>query len=595
MSDTSNDNDSSPERSLKRRKKQPHEWKQNKRKQARLRGEEYVSTSGKTISRKMVGEISSCSDKCTEQILQDEKQAILSKLHEMKSKDQQDTYLMGLMEVKPIARRRKSSRNCVKTATFSYWISQHGRRKRVCKKAFLRLHAISNSRLQRLNKLLREGRTPVDLRGKHNIRRHVLPLEVTAKIKEQIESFPTKISHYSSKKTIKYLDGRLNVKTMYELFIKKWPDLDVKYEYYFKYFNENYSLRFGRPQVDVCGECERLGTALKDPNLNDNAKRVHSAELMVHKRRAKNFYSQLEAITKLCNEREDVCAISFDYMQNLPLPNIPVQEIFYFRQLWVYAFQVHNLKTNKGHFYTYHEGQAHKGPDEVCSFLLHYIENNIPPEITELHLFCDECPGQNRNHTMVRFLMTLTATKRFKKIVHYFPLRGHSFLPCDRDFGSIKRVIRRADRIYLPEDYEQMILSSRKVFPFTLTTIRYEDIIDFKNWWPHYYKKTTKSADEHRANFTISQYSQFTYTSDTPGYVTTSDFIGGFLSHTFYLIKPNMNPQIPIEKAYQEAVPINTKKIADLKQLLPYFFDETLEFYYHIISWKVKNEDSSEK
>nr|CAI5821872.1 unnamed protein product [Callosobruchus analis] len=102
MSDTSNDNDSSPERSLKRRKKQPHEWKQNKRKQARLRGEEYVSTSGKTISRKMVGEISSCSDKCTEQILQDEKQAILSKLYEMKSKDQQDTYLMGLMElIKP--------------------------------------------------------------------------------------------------------------------------------------------------------------------------------------------------------------------------------------------------------------------------------------------------------------------------------------------------------------------------------------------------------------------------------------------------------------------------------------------------------------
>nr|CAI5821873.1 unnamed protein product [Callosobruchus analis] len=240
---------------------------------------------------------------------------------------------------------------------------------------------------------------------------------------------------------------------MYELFIKKWPDLDVKYEYYLKYFNENYSLRFGRPQVDVCGECERLGTALKDPNLNDNAKRVHAAELMVHKRRAKKFYSQLEAITKLCNEREDVCAISFDYMQNLPLPNIPVQEIFYFRQLWVYAFQVHNLKTNKGHFYTYHE-----------------------------------------------------ATKRFKKIVHYFPFRGHSFLPCDRDFGSIKRVIRRADRIYLPEDYEQMILSSRKVFPFTLTTIRYEDIIDFKNWWPHYYKKTTKSADEHRANFTISEY-----------------------------------------------------------------------------------------
>nr|CAH7735549.1 unnamed protein product [Callosobruchus chinensis] len=60
------------------------------------------------------------------------------------------------------------------------------------------------------------------------------------------------MSWASTVHTIKYLDGRLNVKTMYEIFIKKWPDLDVKYEYYPKYFNENYSLRFGTPQVDVC-------------------------------------------------------------------------------------------------------------------------------------------------------------------------------------------------------------------------------------------------------------------------------------------------------------------------------------------------------
>lgn len=102
----------------------------------------------------------SCSDKCTEHITQEEKKAILAKLLEMRSKNQQDTYLIGLMEVKPIARRRKSSRNCVKNAIFSYWITQQGKRKRLCKKAFLRLHAISNSRLQRLNKLLREGNTP---------------------------------------------------------------------------------------------------------------------------------------------------------------------------------------------------------------------------------------------------------------------------------------------------------------------------------------------------------------------------------------------------------------------------------------------------
>jgi hypothetical protein len=34
-----------------------------------------------------------------------------------------------------------------------------------------------------------------------------------------------------------------------------------------------------------------------------------------------------------------------------------------------------------------HEGKAHKGPDEVCSFLLKYINENIPSSAEET-LFC---------------------------------------------------------------------------------------------------------------------------------------------------------------------------------------------------------------
>lgn len=500
---------------------------------------------------------------------------------------------MGLMEAKPVARRRKSSENCVKSVTFAYSVVKQGGRIPVCKKAFLSLHVISNSRLQRINQFVKEGKVPIDLRGKHNNRPHVLNSEYIVKIKEHIESFPCKISHYSSGKEVKYLDGKLNVKSMYDLFIKKWPTLNkkVKYEYYLKYFNENYSLRFGRPQVDVCSECERLGSKLKDPNLNDIAKRVHAAELLVHKRRAKKFYTQMQAVTKMCTERNDVIGISFDYMQNLPLPNIPVQEMFYYRQLWVYAFQIHNLKNNTGHFYTYHEGQAHKGPDEVCSFVLHYITNYIPPEIRELHIFSDGCPGQNRNHTMVRFLITLAYSKRFTKIYHYFPVRGHSFLPCDRDFGTVKRLIRKADRIYLPEEYEEMIVAARTKTKFTLSSIGYKDIIDFKNWWSNFYKKTSKSTEKPSVNFSVSHYSQFVYNSETPGYVTTSQYIGGLISHTFQLIKPKVNPHLPSEKAYEEAVPVNEKKIADLKKILQYMSGETLEFYYHIISWKVANDE----
>lgn len=49
---SSNSESDSLDRSLKKRKKQPHTWKQNQRKYARLHGQEYVNTAGKVIGKK---------------------------------------------------------------------------------------------------------------------------------------------------------------------------------------------------------------------------------------------------------------------------------------------------------------------------------------------------------------------------------------------------------------------------------------------------------------------------------------------------------------------------------------------------------------
>lgn len=45
----------------------------------------------------------------------------------------------------------------------------------------------------------------------------------------------------------------------------------------------------------------------------------------------------------------------------------------------------------------------------------------------------DSCPSQTRDHAVVRFLVTLAADGGFNKIFQSFPVRGHSFLPCDTD------------------------------------------------------------------------------------------------------------------------------------------------------------------
>lgn len=369
-----------------------------------------------------------------------------------------------------------------------------------------------------------------------------------------------------------YLDAKLNVKVLFELFVKKYPELEniVKYEFFLKYFNENYSLKFGRPQGDVCSECERLGTRLRDKSLNDNAKRVCAAELMVHKRRAKKFYSNLQEVQALSKDHPEILGITFDFMQNLPFPVLPVQEIFYYRQLWVYSFEIHNLRTGASHFYMYHEGQALKGPNEGCTCLNDYniivqtgniITSHIPQEVEELHIFSDACPGQNKNNTMVRFLMTLQISRRFKKNYHHFPIRGHSFLPCDRDFGSAKRFIRKCDRIYVPDGYEAMIKNSRKNTPFTIHNISNNDIINFKNWWPTFHKKTCRNlSNKANDNYTISQYMQFVYDASDPGYVKCLDFIDGASSYSFEPLKQNQNPEVPSNKAYSGPLPINDER-----------------------------------
>ena len=111
-------------------------------------------------------------------------------------------------------------------------------------------------------------------------------------------------------------------------------------------------------------------------------------------------------------------------------------------------------------FYVYHEGTGTKGPNEVVSFLLHHLDKN--PEfknIEQFHFFSDACAAQNKNHTIVRLFFALALTNRFKKIDQYYPTRGHSFLPCDRDFSILKMKIKKSDRIYTLKEFEPFYCS----------------------------------------------------------------------------------------------------------------------------------------
>lgn len=323
-----------------------------------------------------------------------------------------------------------------------YHISLNGQRIAVCKQAFISLHGISPKIVRRLCLLLVANESPKDKRGTSIGSRHnAITGEICLSIKQFIDSFDIKEVHYSNNTTKKYLPANLNVRIMYDMYINKFPNMKdkVKYTFFLKYFKENYALSFGRPQIDVCSFCEEYKQKIRSPHLNDTAKRVATAEYMVHKRRASKYYNKIKEIKAQSLKDDHVAGIVIDYMQNLPLPHIPVQEVFYYRQLWVFVFCIHNLKTNKARFYSYHEGEALKGPNEICTFINDYINECVADTVTELHIFSDGCPGQNKNNTVARFLLALASSGRFKNIYHDFPIRGHSLNDCDRNFAVVKR------------------------------------------------------------------------------------------------------------------------------------------------------------
>lgn len=406
--------------------------------------------------------------------------------------------------------------------------------------AFVSIFCISNKRIRRLRDLKVSCETAKDQRGKHTS--YSLPIDVKQKLFEHISSFPPNISHYSGKE-LKYLPSELNYRKLFTMFTEKHPELkQVSYTTYWLYFKEELpDLRFGQPQVDTC---EPLSVKIKSPHLNESAKRVAVADMIVHKRKAKKSYTCIkqEVENKKNKVNDNVLANSFDYMINVSLPKIPVQELFYLRQLTGHIFDINDIQNNTATMFIYHEGQAKRCPDEVCSFLKMFLDN-VPDsqKYDELHVYAvhDNYGGQNKNHAFSRFLLSLTDTGRFKHVKQIFPVVGHSYASCDRDFGILKRPLRKSNQLFTVHELTELIIKSSSTHKFMVVEVDESIILDFQSWWPTFYKKSPISNETKRKpkpqpmQFRISSLYHLEYDATEKGVCTAMTCINGVIRNTY--------------------------------------------------------------
>lgn len=160
----------------------------------------------------------------------------------------------------------------------------------------------------------------------------------------------------------------------------------------------------------------------------------------LHLRKSEMFYDRKREARKKSMKSKEFAAVAMDFQKNLPIPNITTNDVYYKRQLTFCSFNIHVLSTADSYFYCYSENIAAKGSEKVISFLHHFIFTQLDSSVRDLVIFCDSCGGQNKNYNLFKFIHYIViSTRRLDSIRMIFPIRGHSYLECDRNMGLINQ------------------------------------------------------------------------------------------------------------------------------------------------------------
>jgi hypothetical protein len=75
--------------------------------------------------------------------------------------------------------------------------------------------------------------------------------------------------------------------------------------------------------------------------------------------------------------------------------------------------------------------------------------------------------------------MSLIKNEKFEEVIVVYPIPGHSYLDCDRDFGRIEKSRRKIEKVGFPSEWVKLIEESDK--KFSVNYVNYPLTDDLKN------------------------------------------------------------------------------------------------------------------
>lgn len=394
------------------------------------------------------------------------------------SEKEQGNYLMGLIQLSHIQRRRhgqhEDPRESRRQATVYYQVSNaENVLIQVCKKTFLDIFSISGKKVQNIVNQKKAGNIGhVDGRLAY-VKKFKYNLDDRKSVQDHINSLPRDESHYGRGKSSKqYLSPELNISRLYMAYKDKYTDTKISCKYYRKVFKEDFpNFSFHPPRTDTCKECDSLTCLIKAKNAES---RTVETKLALHHTKYKAALGAMSQDIKGCVEPlSDYSVLSIDMQQVMFVPALTHSDMFYKRQLSCYNFACHLSDFNKAYMCMWHEGIGGRGGDEVTSCLLHLLNKAEIVYKRKLIIWSDNCAAQNKNRMMIFLLLFLVAQGIFDEVTQKFLMSGHSFLSCDRDFAVIEKRKRRSKPI-IPEDLHGVVRSAKHMNPFQVVDMESE-------------------------------------------------------------------------------------------------------------------------
>ncbi|XP_025201725.1 uncharacterized protein LOC112599159 [Melanaphis sacchari] len=169
----------------------------------------------------------------------------------------QNSYLMNLMVITPVKRRRRDRcsdvNESIRQNTVWYSLPDgNGNMLQVCKNTFMHVFGLSRRRIETLISAKKKGEVVFTEKRGNKSRSKFTVVDVNL-ITEHVNSFSRDESHYVRRMNNKeFLRQDLNINSLYHAYKEKYSDTNVTYDIYYKIFKKKFSqASFHRPSTDT--------------------------------------------------------------------------------------------------------------------------------------------------------------------------------------------------------------------------------------------------------------------------------------------------------------------------------------------------------